>query len=69
MTALNDHDGKVSKGGRNISILWFAVDRDVLCKEGQDLEDQVDSLDKTCTSYKEEISAAKIKLIMPMTLR
>ena len=54
--ALEEHDGKVSIGGRNITNLRFADDI-----EEQELEAQVESLDKTCTRYKMEISAEKIK--------
>ena len=51
--ALEEHDGKVSIGGRNITNLQFANDIDAL----------VESLDKTCTRYKMEISAEKPKLM------
>ena len=60
--ALEEHDGKVSIGGRNITNLRFADDIDALAEEEQELEALVDSLDKTCTSYKMEISAEKTKL-------
>ena len=56
--ALEEHDGKVSIGGRNITNLRFADDID---EEEQELEALVESLDKTCTRYKMEISAEKIK--------
>ena len=55
--ALEEHDGKVSIGGRNITNLWFADDKDALAEEEQELEVLVESLDKTCTRYKMEISA------------
>ena len=61
--ALEDHDGKVSIGGRNIINLQFADDRDALAEEKQELEALVESLDKTCTRYKMEISAEKTKLM------
>ena len=48
--ALEEHDGKVSIGGRNITNL-----RDSLAEEEQELEALVESLDKTCTRYKMEI--------------
>ena len=54
-----EHDGKVSIGGRNITNLRFADDIDALAEEEQELEALVESLDKTCTRYKMEISAEK----------
>ena len=61
--ALEEHDGKVSIGGRNITNLRFADDIDTLAEEEQELEALVESLDKTCTRYKMEISAEKTKLM------
>ena len=61
--ALEEHDGKVSTGGRNITSLRFADDIDALAEEEQVLEALVESLDKTCTRYKMEISAKKTKLM------
>ena len=61
--ALEEHDGKVSIGGRNITNLGFADDIDVLAEEEQELEALVESLDNTCTRYKMEISAEKTKLM------
>ena len=61
--ALEEHDRKVSIGGRNITNLWFADDIDALAEEEQDLEALVESLDKTCTRYKMEICAEKAKLV------
>ena len=58
-----EHDGKVSIGGRNITNLRFADDIDALAEEEQELEALVESLDKTCTRYKMEISAEKTKLM------
>ena len=52
--ALEEHDGKVSIGGRNITNLRFAYDIDALAEEEQELEALVESLDKTCTKYKME---------------
>ena len=60
--ALEEHDGKVSIGGRNITNLRFADDI-ALAEEEQELEALVESLDKTCTRLKMEISAEKIKLM------
>ena len=61
--ALEEHDGKVSIGGRNITNLHFADNIDVLAEEEQELEALVESLDKTCTRYQMEISAKKTKLM------
>ena len=62
--ALEEHDGKVSIGGRNITNLRFADDIGALAEEGQqELEALVECLDKTCTRYKMEISAEKTKLM------
>ena len=47
--ALEDHNRKVSIGGRNITNLRFADDLDVLAEEEQELEALVENLDKTCT--------------------
>ena len=60
---LEEHDGKVSIGGRNITNLQFADDIDALAEKEQELEAVVESLDKTCTRYKMEISAEKTKLM------
>ena len=59
----HEHDGKVSIGGRNITNLRFADDIDALAEEEQELEALVESLDKTCTRYKLEVSAEKTKLM------
>ena len=61
--ALEEHDGKASKGGRNITNLRFADDIDALAEEEQELEALVETFDKTCTGYKMEISAEKTKLM------
>ena len=60
---MSEHDGKVSIGGRNITSLRFADDIDALAEEEQELEALAESLDKTCTRYKMEISAEKTKLM------
>ena len=49
--ALEEHDGKVSIGGRNITNLWFANDIDALTEEEQCGEDQTD--DKQCQWHPE----------------
>ena len=55
--ALEGHDGQVSIGDRNITNLRYADDIDALAEEEQELEALVESLDKTCSRYKMEISA------------
>ena len=50
--ALEEHEEKVSTGGRNITNLRFADDIDALAEEEQELEALVESLDRTCTRYK-----------------
>ena len=40
--ALEEHDGKVNIGGRNISYLRFADDIDALAEEEQELEAQIE---------------------------
>ena len=61
--ALEEHDGKVSIGGRYITNLQCADDIDALAEEEQELEALVESLNKTCQKYKMEISAEKTKLM------
>ena len=61
--ALEEHDGKVSIGGRNITNVRLADDINAVAEEEQELEALVESLDKTCTRYKAEISAEKTKLM------
>ena len=56
---LEEHDGNVSIGGRNITNLRFADDIDILGEE--ELEALVESPDKTCIRYSMEISAEKTK--------
>ena len=60
--ALEEHDGKVSIGGRKITNLLFADGIDALAEEEQELEELVESLDKNCTKYKMEVSAENTKL-------
>ena len=60
---LEEHDEKISIGGRNITNLRFADDIDAQTEELQHLKALVESLDKTCTRYKMEISAEKTKLM------
>ena len=60
--ALEEHGRKASIGSRNITNLRFADDIDAQAGEKQELEARVESLDKTCTRYKMEISAEKTRL-------
>ena len=61
--ALEEHDGKFRVGDRNIINLLFANDINALAEEEQELlEALVESLDKTYTRVKMEISAGKTKL-------
>ena len=59
--ALEEQDGKVSIGGRNITNMRFADDIDAVAEKEQELEALVGNLYKTCTRYKMEISAEKKK--------
>ena len=61
--ALNDHEGSVSIGGRNITNLRFADDIDGLAGNARELKDLVQSLNTSCTRYGMEISAEKTKLM------
>ena len=61
--ALEEHDGKVGIGGRNITNLRFADDIDALAEEQQKLEALIESLHKTFTRYKMKTSAEKTKLM------
>ena len=60
--AFEEHDGKVSIGGRTITNL-FVDDIDALAEEEHELEALAESLDKTCTRCKTEISAEKTQLM------
>ena len=63
--ALEENDGKLSIGCRNITCtnLRFTDDIDALAEEGQELDALVESLVKICTMYKMEISAENTKLM------
>ena len=52
--ALEEHDGRVSIGGRTITYLRFAYDIDALAEEEQEQEALVESLDKICTRYSKD---------------
>ena len=61
--APEEHDRKISISSRNIINLQFASDIDAIAEEKQEQEILVESLNKTCTRYKMEISAEEIKLM------
>ena len=54
---------KISISSRNIINLQFAEDTDAIAEEKQEQETLVESLNKTCTWYKMEVSAEVIKLM------
>ena len=55
--ALEEHDGKVSIGGRNINYLRLADDIDAVAVEERELKPLVESLGKTRARYIIDISA------------
>ncbi|KAK2162299.1 hypothetical protein NP493_1527g00015 [Ridgeia piscesae] len=61
--ALNEHEGIVSIGGRNITNLRFADDINGLAGREEDLADLVERLDKTSTAFGMQINAEKTKLM------
>ena len=56
--ALEEHDGTIGISCRNITN-----DIDALAEEEQELEVLIESLGKTCTRYKMEVSAEKTRLV------
>ena len=62
-SALEDHEGTVSIGGRTITNLRFADDIDGLAGKEEELANLVERLDKASTAYGMEISAEKTKLM------
>jgi len=61
--ALNDHEGRVSIDGRNITNLLFAYDIDGLAGTEEELADLVDRLDKSSTAFGMQINAEKTTLM------
>ena len=61
--ALEEHDEKVSTGGKTVTSLWFAKGIDSLAEEQPELEALVESFNKTCTRYEIKIKAEKTKLL------
>ena len=60
---LEEYGRRISIGSRNITNLEFADDIDAPAEKVQELEALVESLDKTCTRYKMEVSAEKTRLM------
>lgn len=61
--ALEEHDGSISIGGRNITNLRFADDIDGLAGSEPELATLLERLDKTSQAYGMEISAEKTKVM------
>ena len=61
---LENYDRNISNGGRNRR---FADDMEAVTEEEQELEVLVESLAETCSMYKMEISAKKIKVMIHCT--
>ena len=62
LDAVEKQNGKVSFGGRNITNLRFADVIDAPAEEEQELEVLVETLDKTCTRYRNKINVEKTKM-------
>ena len=60
--ALEEHDGKASICGRNITNLRVADDIDALAEDKQGLDVLVEYLDKSRTRFKMKLSAEKTEL-------
>ena len=58
-TALENHQGTVSIGGRNITNLRFADDIDGVAGTEEELNKLVKSIDEACRAAEMEISAEK----------
>ena len=63
LSALGDHEGTVSIGGRTVTNLRFADDIDVLAGEEEEMANLVECLNKASTAYGMDISAEKTKLM------
>ena len=61
--ALEDHEGKVSIGGRTITNLRFADDINGLAEQEQELVKLVNDLEEASTVYGVHISAEKTQLM------
>ena len=65
--ALEDHEGKVSIGGKTITNLRFADHIDGLAGEEEELANLVERLDKASAAYGMESSAKKTRLMTNKT--
>ena len=61
-SAVEDHEGTVSIGGRTVTNFHFVDDINGLAGEEEELAKLVERLDKDSTAYGMEISAEKTKL-------
>ena len=61
--ALDDHEGKVSIGGRLITNFRFADDIVVNAEEEEEADVLIDHLDRTTARYKMEIGPDKTKVM------
>ena len=61
--ALDDHEGKVSIGGRLITNFRFADDIVVNAEEEEEADVLIDRLDRTTARYKMEIGPDKTKVM------
>ena len=61
--ALEEHDRRISISGRNITNQEITDDIHALAEEEQELEALVETLNKTRTRYKMEITAEKTRLM------
>ena len=66
-TALENHQGTVSIGGRNITNLRFADDIDGVAGTEEELNKLVKSIDEACRAAGMEISAEKTKVMCNRT--
>ena len=66
--ALNDNEGTVSIGGRNITNLRFADDIGGLAGREEELADLMERLDKTSRAFGMQINAEKTKLMTNNTI-
>ena len=62
-TALENHEGTVSIGGRTITNLHFADDINGLAGTEKELNNLVEKIDKVCETAGMEISAEKTKVM------
>ena len=63
INAREEHAGRFTVGSRNVTNLRFADDIDALAEEEQERAVLVESLHKTGTMYKMQISAERTRLM------